>query len=77
MPTLLQLAQSYQNPESVNYRLAYLREQMEQQLLSLGDLPMLTRSSWPCWGRQSLWVDICGMYDDILSLDLSKILLEV
>lgn len=38
MPTLLQLAQSYQNPESVNYRLAYLREQMEQQLLNLGDL---------------------------------------
>ncbi len=38
MPTLLQLSQSYQNPESVNYRLAYLREQMEQQLLNLGDL---------------------------------------
>lgn len=38
MPILLQLAQSYQNPESVNYRLAYLREQMEQQLLNLGDL---------------------------------------
>lgn len=38
MPTLLQLAQSYQNPESVNYKLAYLREQMEQQLLNLGDL---------------------------------------
>lgn len=38
MPILLQLAQSYQNPESVNYRLAYLREQMEQELLSLGDL---------------------------------------
>ena len=38
MPILLQLAQSYSNPESVNYKLAYLREQMEQQLLSLGDL---------------------------------------
>ncbi len=38
MPILLQLAQSYSNPESVNYKLAYLREQMEQQLLNLGDL---------------------------------------
>ena len=38
MPILLQLAQSYSNPDSVNYKLAYLREQVEQQLLSLGDL---------------------------------------
>ena len=38
MPILLQLAQSYSNPDSVNYKLAYLREQMEQQLLNLGDL---------------------------------------
>ena len=27
MPVLLQLAQSYQNPDSINYKLAYLREQ--------------------------------------------------
>lgn len=32
MPTLLQLSQSYQNPESVNYRLAYLREQTSKNL---------------------------------------------
>jgi hypothetical protein len=38
MPILLQLAQSYSNPDSVTYKLAYLREQVEQQLLSLGDL---------------------------------------
>ena len=38
MPILLQLAQSYSNPDSVNYKLAYLREQMEQQFLNLGDL---------------------------------------
>jgi len=38
MPILLQLAQSYSNPESVNYKVAYLRELMEQQLLNLGDL---------------------------------------
>ena len=38
MPILLQLAQSYSNPESVNYKLAYLREQVEHQLLNLGDL---------------------------------------
>lgn len=38
MPILLQLAQSYSNPDSVNYKLAYLREQVEQQLLNLGDL---------------------------------------
>ena len=38
MPILLQLAQSYSNPDSVNYKLAYLREQMEQGLLNLGDL---------------------------------------
>lgn len=38
MPYLLQLAQSYNDPESVNYRLAYLREQMEQDKLNLGDL---------------------------------------
>jgi len=38
MPILLQLAQSYSNPESINYKVAYLREQMEQGLLNLGDL---------------------------------------
>ena len=38
MPTLLQLSQSYNNPDSINYKLAYLRKQMEQQLLNLGDL---------------------------------------
>ena len=38
MPYLLQLAQSYNDPESVNYRLAYLREQMEESILDLGDL---------------------------------------
>lgn len=38
MPTLLQLSQSYQNPESVNYRLAYLREQMEEKVFGLGEL---------------------------------------
>jgi len=32
MPTLLQLSQSYQNPESVNYKLAYLREQTSKNL---------------------------------------------
>ncbi len=38
MPLWLQMSRNYSNPESVNYRLAYLREQMEQQLLNLGDL---------------------------------------
>lgn len=38
MPILLQLAQSYSNPESVNYKLAYLREQMEEKVFGLGDL---------------------------------------
>ena len=38
MPTLLQLAQSYSNPESVNYKLAYLREQMEEKVFGLGEL---------------------------------------
>jgi len=38
MPIWLQMARSYSNPDSVNYKLAYLREQMEQQLLNLGDL---------------------------------------
>ncbi len=38
MPILLQLAQSYSDPDSVTYKLAYLREQMEQGLLNLGDL---------------------------------------
>ena len=38
MPIWLQMARSYNNPESVNYKIAYLREQMEQQLLNLGDL---------------------------------------
>ncbi len=28
MPTLLQLAQSYSNPDSVNYKIAYLREKI-------------------------------------------------
>ena len=28
MPVLLQLAQSYQNPDSVNYKIAYLRERI-------------------------------------------------
>ena len=32
MPTLLQLAQSYSNPDSVNYKLAYLREQTSKNL---------------------------------------------
>jgi len=32
MPVLLQLAQSYQNPDSVNYKLAYLREQTSKNL---------------------------------------------
>lgn len=38
MPYLLQLAQSYNDPESVTYRLAYLREQMEQDKLNLGEM---------------------------------------
>jgi len=32
MPILLQLAQSYSNPDSVNYKLAYLREQTSKNL---------------------------------------------
>ena len=38
MPLWLQMSRNYNNPESVNYKLAYLREQMKQQLLNLGDL---------------------------------------
>ena len=38
MPILLQLAQSYSNPDSVNYKLAYLREQMEEKVFGLGEL---------------------------------------
>ena len=32
MPILLQLAQSYSNPDSVNYKIAYLREQTSKNL---------------------------------------------
>jgi len=32
MPILLQLAQSYSNPDSVNYKIAYLREQLNKDL---------------------------------------------
>ncbi len=32
MPILLQLAQSYSNPDSVNYKIAYLREQLNRDL---------------------------------------------
>jgi hypothetical protein len=32
MPILLQLAQSYSNPDSVNYKIAYLREQLKNDL---------------------------------------------
>lgn len=32
MPILLQLAQSYSNPDSVNYKIAYLREQLNNDL---------------------------------------------
>lgn len=38
MAVWLQMSRSYSNPESVNYKLAYLKELLEQQLLNLGDL---------------------------------------